>query len=1065
MIALWKQKILVFCLIIDFIYTSMNPFTEDNLVEKTVIKLLKDLWDDSACHIDAFKEENDAVLGREHQGEVVLKKYLMPALQKLNTDLPHEALLQAVETLMRDRSNLTMVKANQEIYSLLRDGAKVNFMRDNGEAGDEVVRFFDFENSANNHFLAVSQMWIMGDMYKRRPDVIVFVNGIPLVLLELKAAGMHLLDAYRDNIRDYKDTIPKLFWYNMGIIISNGIENKLGSLTSPYEFFNEWKKEAHEEDASKTDLATMIRGVCDKARLLDMFENYILFDESKGEMKKILPRYFQYFGVNRAFDHVVRREELVGKLGVFWHTQGSGKSYSMIYLSQKVLRKLPGNFTFVIVTDRSDLDRQAYKGFATVGAVYEKEVHAESIAHLHELLSQDHRQIFTTIQKFQDISGAISTRDDIIVMTDEAHRTQYDRMALNMRKALPNASFIGFTGTPLMADGEAETVNTFGDYVSVYNFGQSVADGATVPLYYENRVPRLKNVNENLEEQLAQLLDRYDLDEDEEEKLEKEYSTFYEIVTREDRLNVIARDIVEHYVGRGYDGKAMVVSIDKKTTFRMYDKVKKEWDRYIAKLRMDLSRATDEHERDIILAKLEQHENVDMAVMVSLGGNQNEIADMEEFEIDVKPIRERILHGNLEEEFKKPESNLRIIFVCAMWLTGFDVPNLSTLYLDKPLKNHTLMQTIARANRVADAGKKNGLIVDYIGVFKNIEKALALYAANGTEGDTIIRSKDELLISLKNALLETKEFLQEEGVDLDVLLRAPSEQKILLLDRYANALVGDQEKKKKFLNLASDLQSAYNSVLPDPSVEDYYLEVTAVRTLASRIRTVVEGDIDVSQVKKDLEDLLDKSIQAGEYVIPQHKKIKDLSMLDADALHTFFAELDNKNLQVEAMSAELEKKITDMVKKNKKRTKFMERLLSLLKEYNSGAHDVDQLFDDLVELAKDLSVEEQRAVKEGLGEEELAIFDVLVKDDLNPDEVALVKSASQELLENLKPLLVPHWRDFETNRAGVKVAIADLLFAKLPEPTYTEPECEMKGLEVYNFVYETYRDARSLVMV
>jgi len=1041
----------------------MNPFSEDNLVEQTVIKLIKEVWGSSDCHINVFADGDDLKLGREHQGEVVLKKFLLPALEKLNSGLPQDALTQAMDILTRDRSNLSLVKANQEVYKLLRDGVSVNFAQANGENKPERVKFFDFENPKNNHCLAVSQLWVVGGMYTRRTDVVLFVNGIPLVLLEFKASHKSLVDAYKDNIRDYKDTIPKLFWYNMGIIISNGIENKFGSLTSPYEFFNEWKKADDESDKPKTDLATVIKGICDKTRLLDIFENFILFDESKGETKKIVPRYFQYYGVNRAFEHVVNRKQMDGKLGVFWHTQGSGKSYSMVWLSQKVLRKLIGNFTFVIVTDRKQLDGQAYKNFANVGAIYEKEVHADSIEDLKNLLRADHRQVFTTIQKFQDIVGAISEREDIIVMTDEAHRTQYDRMALNMRKALPKASFIGFTGTPLMTDGEAETVKTFGSYVSVYNFGQSVADGATVPLYYENRVPRLKNVNENLEEQLGQLMDRYDLDEDEEEKLEREYSNFYEIITREDRLDTIARDIVEHYVGRGYNGKAMVVCIDKKTTFRMYDKVKKEWNRYIAKLRMDLSRATEEREHEKILVKLEQHENVDMAVMVSLGDNQNEIADMEEFEIDVKPIRERILKGNLEEEFKKAESNLRIIFVCAMWMTGFDVPNLSTLYLDKPLKNHTLMQTIARANRVADEGKKNGIIVDYIGVFKNIERALALYAASGIDEDEIIKSKDELLNDLKNTLQKAKEFLETQQIELKSLLEAPSSQKLLLLEKFANTLVGKQETKKKFLNLAADLQSAYRSVLPDPSAEDYYKDVTAVRVMASRIRDVGAQSIDVSQVKKDLEDLLDKSIQAGEYVISPHKKIKDLSQLDAEALHVFFAGLENKNLQVEALGAELEQKIAEMARKNKKRAKFMDRLLTLLQEYNSGAHDIDQLFDSLVELAKDLSVEERRAVKENLSEEELAIFDLLVKENLNPDEVAKIKGTAHELLENLKPLLVPHWRDFETNRAGVKIAISDLLFTKLPEPTYTEKDCELKGIEVYNFVYENCHNVKDLV--
>ncbi len=1038
----------------------MNQFSEDNLIEQTVIKLIKEVWDDPAGHINAYTDEEDAKLGRENRDEVVLTKCLLPALEKINPELPKEALEQAVEQLVRDRSHLSLVNANKEIYLLLRDGASVQVENRDGEYETETARFFDFANPANNNFLCVSQFWVVGEMHTRRPDVVLFVNGIPFMLLELKASHKSLVDAYHDNLRDYKDTIPKLLWYNLGIIISNGIENKFGSITSPYEFFNEWKKAESEDDRPKTDIATMIAGVCDKGRMLDIFENYILFDESVGVAKKIVPRYFQYYGVNRAFQKVIDRKTNGGKLGVFWHTQGSGKSYSMVYLSQKVLRKLQGNFTFIIVTDRSDLDRQVYKNFATVGAVYEQEVHAESIVHLKELLRADHRQIFTTIQKFQDITEAVSERDDIIVMTDEAHRSQYDLWAMNMRRAMPKAGFIGFTGTPLMAEGEEKTRETFGDYVSQYNFGDSVRDGATVPLYYENRVPRLENVNERLEQYLSKVMDFYDLNDEEEEKLESEFSTFYHLVTREDRLNAVARDIVEHFVGRGYDGKAMVISVDKKTAVRMYTKVRAEWERYLGKLRMDLSRTSDEYEQGKIEEKLARHEHVDMAVMVSQ--SQNEIADLESFEIDMRPLRDRINTGNLEEEFKKPDSNLRIVFVCAMWMTGFDVPNLSTLYLDKPLKNHTLMQAIARANRVAP-DKKNGLIVDYIGVFRNIEKALAIYATTKGEDDEIIRSKDELVGELKSTLGLGKKFLQESLVDLAKIISAPAEEKLLLLEHAVNAILSDKAKKKKFLNLASDIQSTYRAVLPDPAADDFYTEVTAIRVIASRLRDVGLVSIDVSQVKKDLEDLLDRSIQAGEYVIPQHKRLRDLSALDTNALHDFFAKLDNKNLQAESLSEELKDKIEEMVWRNRKRAKFMERLNSLLKEYNSGAHDIDQLLSDLVALAKDLNEEEQRSVKEGLTEDELAIFDLLRKENLNPDETAKVRLVAKELLVQLKPKLVPGWRDFEPLRAGVKITISDVLFPKLPEQVYTENDCEYKGLEIYNFVYENYRDASAFV--
>lgn len=1042
----------------------MNSFNEDNLIEQTVIKLIKQVWGAESCHVNAYRDEEDAKLGRDNQGEVVLKKYLFPALQKLNPTLPQSALEEVIEKITRDRSNLLFVKANKEIYELLRDGVNVIVYKENGGSNIETVRFFDFENPENNHFLCVSQFWVVGEMYTRRPDIVLFVNGIPLVLIELKASHKSLVDAFKDNIRDYKDTIPKLFWYNCGIIISNGIENKFGSITSPFEYFNEWKKVENEEEEPKKDIATLILGICDKKRLIDIFENFILFDESGKETRKIVPRYFQYYGVNRAFEKVIQRKNLHGRLGVFWHTQGSGKSFAMVYLSQKVLRKLQGNFTFIVVTDRKELDKQSYDSFANVGAVYEKHVKAESIIDLKQLLKEDHRQIFTTIHKFQDVFEAVSEQDDIIVMTDEAHRTQYDTYAQNMRKALPNASFIGFTGTPLLAKGEEKTRDTFGEYVSVYNFGQSVKDGSTVPLYYENRVAKLENVNQNLEKELGEIMDYYDLNDAEEEKVEQEFSTFYQLITREDRLNAIARDIVQHFIGRGYDGKAMVVSIDKKTAVRMYIKVKAEWDRHLDKLRLDLSRVDDEYEQAKIQTEIERLEKVDMAVVVSQ--SQNEIADLEPFDIDMRPLRERINKGingdTLEDVFKDDESNLKIVFVCAMWLTGFDVRTLSTLYLDKPLKNHTLMQTIARANRVAE-GKTNGLIVDYIGVFKNVEKALALYASTKSDGE-IIRSKEELLEDLVSLLNQTREFLKVFKIDLSVILEVPNEQKLLLIEKFANLLVENYEKKKTFLNLSSDLYSAYKAVLPDPSAEDFYDEVTVARVIASRVRDVGMKSFDTSPVKRDLERLLDKSVRAGEYVIPHYKRLKDLSSLDADALHDFFYKLENKNLQVEALKDDLEKKIVEMMKKNKIRARFMERFTKLLEIYNTGAHDIDQLFDDLVDLAKELSEEEQRAIKENLTEEELAIFDLLLKENLNPGEREKIRKVSQELLAKLKQeKLVLDWRDKESTRAGVKTAIYKILYADLPEPTYSEKDCEEKGLEVYNFIYEHYIDAQKFV--
>ena len=1035
----------------------MNTFSEDNLIEQSVTKLLGEMWG-AESFVNAFSEAGEAELHRDNTNEVVLIQYLKIALVKLNPTVSTEALNLAIDEVIRDRSVMSPVMANKQVWQLLRDGVKVEVKNEKGEFVTEVVTLIDFARPEENHFFCVSQMWITGQLHKRRTDVVGFVNGIPLVLIELKAAHKDLRNAYNDNIRDYKDTIPQLFWYNAFILISNGIESKVGTISSSYEHFNEWKKINGEDEEGKVSLETIIRGVCDPSRLLDIVENFTLFDESKSKPLKIIARYFQYFGVNRAFDRVLHKEENKGRLGVFWHTQGSGKSYSMIFLSQKVFRKIPGNFTFVLITDRTDLDTQIYKNFAGCGAVRESEefVHADSREHLKELLRGDHHHVFTLIQKFDD-DGVLSDRSDIIVMADEAHRTQYDRMAMNMRKALPNASFIGFTGTPLLATGEEETRNTFGDYVSTYNFRESVLDKATVPLFYENRIPHLENRNPDIERDLEKVMDYYDLTPLEEEKVEQSFSTFYHLITREDRLNAITQDIVKHFVNRGFLGKAMVVSIDKKTAIRMYIKFGEEMKRYQGKLTMDLDRATDDHEREKIKELIDRCADTGSAVVVSQ--SQNEIADMKEFGIDMMPIRARMLNEDLEADFKKEDSSLRIVFVCAMWLTGFDVPNLSTLYLDKPLKNHTLMQTIARANRVYP-DKVSGLIVDYIGVFRNIQKALTLYAA-GTEGedpDDIIQDKDVLLESVQGMISGVRASLKVQDLDIQELLDAEDFEKIRLVDVFTNALIANLEVKKKFQNESVAMQALFKSILPDPRAEKFYHELSAYKAIASRIYEIEHAKVNVDQVKKDLEDLLDRSIKTGEYKIKESSKLVDLSAIDLKPLQEFFADTLNKNIVAEELKSELQKKIEDLIKKNKSRARFLDRLNKLIAEYNSGARNLDDFFGELVELANSLTEEQSRSVQEGLTEEELAIFDLLKKDPLNPDEVSKVKSVAHDLLTKLKgELLTLEWRAKFDTRAAVKIAISDLLIDELPTP-YTEEECKEKSEKVYMHVFDSYLD-------
>jgi len=469
-----------------------HPDSEEAL-ENATIELFSQLhWETANCYHENFG--TNSTLGRETKGEVVLIPKLRTALHKLNPDIPTEAIQLAIEELTRDRSTLSLANANSQIYQLLKDGAKVTFKNDDGEDQTETVKVIDWNKPENNNFFLASQFWVTGEIYTRRADLVGFVNGLPLVFIELKAHHKRLELAYKNNLTDYKQTIPQLFWYNAFIILSNGTKSRIGSLTAKWDHFCEWKKINSEGEEGIVSLDTIIRSTCEKTKLLDIVENFIFFYLAKGTLVKIIAKNHQYLGVNQAVTAVQQIKSNQGKLGVFWHTQGSGKSYSMVFFSQKVLRKLYGNWTFVIITDREDLDEQIYKNFAYAGAVteIEKNVRASNGEHLKKLLNEDHRYIFTMIQKFRIEKGGtyplISPRSDIIVIADEAHRSQYDTFALNMRNALPNAAFIGFTGTPLMI-GEQETKKTFGDYISIYNFKQSIEDGATVPLYYENRIP------------------------------------------------------------------------------------------------------------------------------------------------------------------------------------------------------------------------------------------------------------------------------------------------------------------------------------------------------------------------------------------------------------------------------------------------------------------------------------------------------------------------------------------------------------------------------------------------
>lgn len=1039
----------------------MNQYTEDFLVEQPAMELLNSMgWEIKNCYDEVFGK--DGTLGRETASEVVLTRYLRDAIKKLNPDANIDAINMAIEEITKDRSSLNMLSANKEIYKLLKDGVPVVYRDEYDEDVDGTIQVIDWKNSGNNSFLMVNQFWITGQVYKRRTDIVGFVNGIPLIFMELKASHKRIEDAYNNNLRDYKDTIPHLFWYNGFIILSNGSQSKIGSITSTMEFFNEWKRIDSEKEPVKVSLEAIIRGTCDKEKLIDILENFILY---KNDAIKIIPKNHQYLGVNGAIEAVYDIDNRNGKLGVFWHTQGSGKSFSMVFFTQKILRKIPGNWTFVIVTDRNDLDEQIYKTFGSVGAINEKcqadccdnSDNKENINGLKQLLQEDHRVIFTLIQKFQweDVSKPVTLRDDIIVITDEAHRSQYNTLAQNMRKALPKASFIGFTGTPLV-EGDSVTRDVFGDYISIYDFSAAIEDGATVPLYYENRIPELQLINEDLNDDLNQVIEDAMLDEAQEAKLEREFLREYHLITREERLDKIAEDIVDHYMNRGYMGKAMVVSIDKLTAVKMYYKVKSQWDKYILALK-DKLKIAPESEANALKIKIRYMEETDMAVIVS--SSQNEVDDFKKKGFDILPIRKRMQNEDLDENFKKADHPLRIVFVCAMWITGFDVQSLSTVYLDKPMRNHTLMQTIARANRVFE-GKPNGLIVDYVGVFRNLQKALSIYAKPGQSGiDTPVKNKEQLLLDLQEAIKQSNEFCTALKIDLDAISKssARSFEKIAMMDDAVDVLVGNDEDKKRFMQLSSLVWKLFKAILPDKRAYQFESISQLLHNINEKIKAL-SPPVNVDGVMNEIELVLDMSIDTEGYIISNDENnVVDLSGLDFEKMRKDF-EKKHKNTEMQKLKAKIEQVLNDMVAQNKTRTDYLERFEKMIEDYNSGSKNVDLIYKNLVDFAESLSDEQKRHIQENISEEELALFDILIKPEmeLTEKEKLEVKKVARSLLKTLKKeKLVLDWRKKQQARADVLYTIEKVLDDELPRSYSTEiyrKKCEM----VYQHIYDNY---------
>ena len=1052
---------------------SPHAYTEDQLVEQPAIGLFAALgWQTVSAMQETFGP--GGTLGRETSGDVVLVERLRLVLTKLNPVLPTEAITTALDELTRDRSAMSLEAANHEIYQLLKEGLKVS-IPDRGHGGQktERLRVVDWETPANNDFLLVNQLTVTGALYTCRPDLVGFVNGLPWVVVELKKPGVPARNAFDENLTHYKAQIPAMLWYNALLIASNGLDSRVGSMTADWDRWSEWKRIEREDETRRISMDVMFRGTCDKVRLLDLVENFTLFSEHKAGLVKILGQNHQVLGVNNAIASMLEARKLGhGRAGVFWQTQGSGKSFSMVFFSQKVLRKLAGNWTFVIVTDRVELDDQIAKTFKTVGAVGDAEgdqCHANSGAQLRELLRGNHRYVFTLVHKFTT-PELLCDRSDVVVLTDEAHRSQYDTLALNMRAALPKAQFLAFTGTPLIA-GEERTKEVFGDYVSIYDFQQSIEDGATVPLFYENRTPELELNNPDLNDDLYRLIEEAELDPEQEAKLQQELGRQYHLITRDDRLESVAKDIVSHFLGRGFIGKAMVVSIDKATALKMHDKVKHHWAAETERVRQALldnpftphdgPLTPEEAAQEVRRTELEQRLGVltstDMALIVSPG--QNEIEQMKKLGLDIEPHRKRMNESQpaLDEKFKDTEDPLRLVFVCAMWLTGFDAPSCSTVYLDKPMRNHTLMQTIARANRVFP-GKHSGVIVDYANVFASLEKALAIYGA-GKDGKTPVREKQQLVMELRNCLAEATAFCAQHGVKLSELEQAPlgTLDRLKLVKQAVNALISPDPLRRDFYGHERLATTLYRAIKPDKAALEFNSRVACLTAIADTIRAMLSPDpVDISQVMGQINALLDDSI-LGLEVPKDGPAALDLSKINFQALAERFKESKQKNTDLEVLKAAIKARLEQLVRLNKTRMDFVEKFTALIESYNAGSRTIEDLFEELLKLSNSLNDEQERHVREQMSEEELVIFDILTRPApaLSTDERDEVKKVARELLTRLKDLLVLDWRRKTKAMAELKEAIAATLDSGLPRP-FTPEIYRAKCAAVFEHVYESY---------
>lgn len=979
---------------------------------------------------------------RKHYSDVVLKDRLQNAIYKLNPHIPPVAKEEALEKILKTESPNLLVN-NERFHKMLVNGVIVEYRKDNGTVHD-IVHLFDFEDPQNNDFLAVNQFTVIENNNSRRPDIVVFVSGLPLIVIELKnpVDEKATIKKAFNQIETYKNQIPSLFQFNEILVISDGIEARTGTITSKWERFMPWKTIEGEKEALNVmpQMDVLFHGMLQKEVLLDLIRHFIVFEKEKKTLKKIAA-YHQYHAVNRAVNATIKASSPSGdkRCGVIWHTQGSGKSLIMAFYTGKLVLSL-SNPTIVVITDRNDLDDQLFNTFSSCqDLLRQKPVQADSREHLKELLSvSSGGVIFTTIQKFfPEKKGGkypkLSGRKNIVVIADEAHRSQYDFIdgfARHMRDALPNASFIGFTGTPLER-GDRNTVNVFGNYIDIYDIKQAVEDGATVRIFYESRLAKLEfkeDKRPTIDHDFEYVTEGEEIGR--KEKLKSKWARFEAIVGNEKRIKRVARDIVDHFKKRleVMEGKGMIVCMSRRICVDLYNeiiKLKPEWEGDKGFLKVIMTGSAGDP------LKWQQH------------------------------IRTKHRRKELGDLFKDPNTDFKLAIVRDMWLTGFDVPSLHTMYIDKPMRGHGLMQTIARVNRVYK-DKPGGLIVDYLGIASELKNALFEYTESGGKGKPALDQEEAVAL-----MLEKYEIVQNMFFNFDYsdYFTSKAMEKMQIIRNAEEHILMQDEGKKRFLKYVNELSKAFSLAVPHEKALEIRDDLGFFHDVKSNIAKFSTGlEKSGEDLDSAIRQIVSGAIVSGEVVdIFKAAGIKkpDISILSDEFLLEVKC-MEHKNLAVELLKKLLNDEIRSRKRKNViEHRSFAEMLENSIIKYHNKSIEVVEVIEELIEIAKKMIKARDRGEDLNLTEYEVAFYDALGVNDsavqVLGDET--LREIAIELAKTIRNNITIDWTLRENVQAKLRVAVKRILRA-YGYPPDKEKKAVDTVLEQANLICKNVAEAK-----